>query len=222
MSRNTDCSFFAISGMRGSGRSRLFRKLESALPAILRDHTFAFFEDPFGNLPHPLLWVREEAELDPTSRLFKCWVALNEFNKKLRPALDEFDVVVVDGYGLNAVLYATAFVGDNKEDDDSATRMHHHLVKARILEQGISPPEYFITRADAGEMSTYLREVVPGISVEQCRAFIQKEERIIREYFGPGTGQNGHILESSCSFESAVEDVVAVIGRRLASASVAA
>lgn len=222
MSKTTDCAFFAISGMRGSGRSRLFRKLESALPVTFRDHTFAFFEDPFGDLPHPLLWAREESELDPTSRLFKCWVPLNEFNKKLRPALEEFDVVIVDGYGLNAVLYATAFTGDNKEDDDSATRMHHHFVKARILEQGISPPEYFITRGDVGELSAYLGKVVPDITAEQCRAFILKEERIIQEYFAPGTGQRGHILEPACSFESMVENVVAVIGRRLASARVAA
>lgn len=221
MSRN-NCSFFAISGMRGSGRTRLFRRLEFALSDRFRDHTFAFFEDPFGALQHPLLWARQESERDPTTRLFDCWSRLNEFNRRLRPALESHDVVVVDGYGLNAVLYATAYTGDNFEDDAAAIRMHHLLVKARILEQGISPPEYFITRGDIGVMTRYLQQTVPGLSVGQCHAFIQKEERIMADYFRPETKQVGTIFEPELSPDDVFKAVINRIDTRLAEKRLAA
>ncbi len=202
--------------MRGSGRTRLFKRLESALPGIFRDHTFAFFEDPFGALPHPLLWAHQERELEPTSRLIDCWKMLNEFNmKRLLPALRAHDVVVVDGYGLNGVLYATAVIGENREDDEAAISMHHGLVRLRVLEQGISPPEYFITRSDIDAMTDYLQREMPDLSVEKCHAFIRKEERIITDYFKPETGQVGVIFEPYRFLDEIFNSVVDMIGERL-------
>lgn len=213
---NKKAFFGAVSGMRGTGRTKLFKQLKSVLPDHFRDQTFAFFEDPFGELPHPLLWAREEHALDPVSRLFDCWKHLNEFNmKQLRPALANFDVVLVDGYGLNALLYATACAGDNEEADDDAMEMHHHIVAGRVIKQGISPPEYLITRADCDTMTKYLKETVSDLSIEQCHAFIRKEEAIIDQYFRPGTGQTGHMLDASLTVDEMCNIAIVTIASRM-------
>lgn len=186
------------------------------LPYTFGDHKFAFFEDPFGSLPHPLLWAREERELHPTSRLFKCWTPLNEFSvTKLVPAMADHDFVFVDGYGLNAVLYATACVGDNLEDDESSAQMHHLIVKARVIGQGINPPPYFITMGKRSALIDYLTKAVPGITVSQCEAFIDKEERIIRDYFQPGTGQTGHFFSPDSSVVDMRDFVIRQVEERI-------
>lgn len=204
--------FVAISGIRGSGRTTLFKELESLLPARFGgDQTFAFFEDPFGQLPHPLLWDAETAKLDPTTHLFKCWAVLNEFNvKRLRPALDTYDVVVVDGYGLNALLYATACIACNRVDDTSVAQMHHQIVHGRVISQGIQPPQYFVTQADPELMTEYLQRLKPALTKEQCLAFLKKEARIIEEYFD-GTGQQGTLLPPEHTIEEMTKIVASMI-----------
>lgn len=204
--------------MRGTGRTKLFKQLKSLLPEQFGDQTFAFFEDPLGELPHPLLWAHEEKNLDPISRLLKLWATLNDFNiKRLLPGLNSHDVVVTDGYGLNALLYATACVGSNVEDDEATTRMHHHLVRARVLEQGIHPPEYFITMANSESQVGWLQSNMAALTltVDECLTFIKKEERIIHDYFSPSTGQSGHMLESSLSIDEMTQLVVNTIHNRL-------
>lgn len=196
--------------MRGSGRTRLFKELKSVLPTTFGDHKFAFFEDPLGGLPHPLLWASEERRLHPTTRVFKCWAPLNEFNvTRLLPGMADHDFVFVDGYGLNAVLHATAYVGDNIEDDEASAKMHHLIVGARVIGQGIMPPLYFVTLGHRPSLVEYLMKTVPGITAAQCEAFIDKEERIIRNYFAEETGQKGFLftpdtpLSKVCDFVSA-------------------
>lgn len=208
--------FLAISGMRGSGRTRLFKQLKSVLPGFFGDQTFAFFEDPFGGLPHPLLWAEEERERGPVSRLFQLWGILDDFNvKKLRPALSSHNIVIVDGYGLNALLYATAYVDGNLEDDESASLMHHQIVKGRVIGQSIPPPEYFITVAECESQVKYLKHTVPRIGEDQCREFIRKEERMIRDYFRPETGQYGELLGATLSIEEMMSKVVLSISQHL-------
>jgi len=215
LSRN-DCSFFAISGMRGSGRTRLFKELKSVLPQTFGDHKFAFFDDPLGGLPHPLLWASDERGLHPTTRVFKCWAPLNEFNiMKLKPAMSEHDFIFVDGYGLNAVLYATAYVGDNLEDDEASAAMHHLIVGARVIAQGIKPPPYFVTLGNRSLLVDYLTKMVPGISALQCEAFIEKEVRIIQSYFGPETGQTGHLFDPDMSLDMMCEFIIIKIQERI-------
>lgn len=125
---------------------------------------------------------------------------LNEFTvKQLLPALITYDVVVVDGYGLNALLYATAGTTCDKLDA-AATKMHHAVVEARVLAQGIHPPLYPVTQAAPGPMTEYLQGVKPGLTEEQCLAFLDKEARIIEGYFD-GTGQQGFLLPPELSVE---------------------
>lgn len=208
--------FFAVSGMRGTGRTKLFKQLKSLLPDVFQDQTFAFFDDPFGELPHPLLWAREDHDLDPVTRLFDCWKHLNEFNMKLlRPALETYDVVVTDGYGLNALLYATAYDGDNHQSDEDAIEMHHHIVAGRVIKQGIQPPEYLITRGDCDTLTSYLQRTVPDLSVEQCHAFIKKEEAIIDAYFQPDTGQKGQQLDASMSHDEMCDIALTMVSSRI-------
>lgn len=213
---STDCSFFAISGMRGSGRTRLFKELKSVLPQTFGDHKFAFFEDPLGGLSHPLLWAHDERRLHPTTRVFKCWASLNEFNvTQLKPAMTAHDFVFVDGYGLNAVLHATAYVGDNLEDDEEAAQMHHLIVGARVIGQGIQPPPYFVTLGDISALVGYLTKMIPGITVAQCEAFIAKEESIIRKYFGPNTGQTGHFFPANTPLHDMCEHIRGRVAERI-------
>ncbi len=210
------CSFFAVSGMRGSGRTRLFNELKSVLPRKFGDHKFAFFEDPLGGLPHPLLWASEERRLHPTSRLFKCWAPLNEFNvRQLKPAMADHDFVFVDGYGLNAVLHATAYVGDNLEDDEASAQMHHLIVNVRVIGQGINPPPYFVTMGDRSTLIDYLTKTVSGITPAQCEAFIDKEERIIKKYFEPDTGQTGHFFAPNTSTSDMRDFIVRQVEERI-------
>lgn len=212
----TDVLFLAISGMRGTGRTTLFKQLKRVLPDLYRNQTFAFFEDPFSGLSHPLLWADEERERGPVSRLFQLWGILDEFNvKKLRPALKAHDVVIVDGYGLNALLYATAYVDGSQEDDESTDLMHHQIVKGRVIGQRIPPPKYFITVAECESHMKYLQATVPGLNTQECREFIRKEDRIIREYFRPETGQCGDLLDASLSFEEMVNRVISSIDQNL-------
>ena len=211
MSEVKPALFIAISGIRGSGRTRVYEELESLLPARFGgDQTFAFFKDPFGRLPHPLLWEPAVAAPDPATSLFDCWKVLNEFTvKQLRPALAAHDVVVVDGYGLNALLYATACISCNRMDAD-ASHMHHKIVEGRVLAQGIHPPLYFVTQADPGLMTRYLKGLKSGLTEEQCHAFLNKETRIITEYFN-GTGQKGTLL----SHELSIGDMAKIVSNEI-------
>lgn len=203
--------FIAISGIRGSGRTRLFKELGSLLPAQFGDQTFAFFEDPFDGLPHPLLWDADTAKRDPTTHLFECWAVLNEFNvTRLLTALAMNDVVVVDGYGLNALLYATAGT-TCPQLDEATTRVHHAIVDARVLSQGIKPPQYFVTQADPTPMTAYLQGLKPGLTKTQCHAFLTKEACIIDKYFGESTGQKGVMLPHTLSIREMAEIVANTI-----------
>ncbi len=229
MSKKTECSkkkyktpekalFFSISGMRGTGRTRVFNRLKFLLPETFPRKSFVFLDDPFKELSHPLLWADNERMLHPVSRLFKCWAHLNDFSlKKLLPALNAYDVVVTDGYGLNAVLYATACDNCAKTDAD-VLAMHHRIVKARVCEQGIDPPEYFLTRADVGVVTEFLLDgACPGLTRDQCRDFILKEESIIDSYFDEDSGQKKpHILDAALSLEAMCENVAHVVHKRLA------
>jgi len=177
----------------------------------------AFLNDPFRDLPHPLLWAAGERDADPVSRLFKCWAYLNDFNMKvLRPALRTHDIVVTDGYGLNAVLYATACDPSNGSDTEVLS-MHHSIVAARVRNQGIEPPEYFVTYAPPHIMVPYLKKNVSGdLSDDACVEFIKKEEKIIEDYFVEGSGQKPRIqLDASMTTERMTETALSIMADRL-------
>lgn len=204
--------------MRGSGRTRVFNNCKERFAERFPRVRALFLNDPFKELPHPLLWAAGERDLHPVSRLFKCWSPLNDFNLKyLRPALEEYDLVATDGYGLNAVLYSTAC--DECEDtDDEVISMHHSIVAARVREQGIEPPEYLVTYAGPHILIPYLKKnVSDDLTDEACLAFIKKEEKIIRDYFDLGSGQKTPILlDASMTTDAMTEMALSIMESRLA------
>jgi hypothetical protein len=193
--------FISVSGMRGTGRSNVFKGLQRRLPELLPDKRIAFYPGPFANLEHPLIWAGKLRQEDPVTRLIRLWADLNEFNVgTLGPALKGNDIVITEGYGLNAVLFATACV-DCDEADAEVARVHHDLVKSRILAKDISPPLYIITKADVPTVSRYLQGVTPGLDELRRQAFIKKEAKIIENYFRPGTGQTCVSLDARLTHE---------------------
>ncbi len=207
----------AVSGLRFTGRTPLYQKLELVLPKdpYLRECEFAFLGNPFGHLPHPILWDGNHMEFG-LSRLFECWGMLNEFTeKKWIPALRAGKIPVMDSCGLDAVLYATACHGCISNDTE-VMHWHHRFVDGRLKEQGVSPPVYLITRGDTGKVTRVLMQSVPELSEAEVSAFIEKELVIIREYFRPGGGQHTpHYLKATESLDVMVNESIQFIRRRV-------
>jgi hypothetical protein len=189
------------------------------LPERFPGQTFAFLGNPFRGLPFPLLLSERDREAHATTRLLWCWTRLNEFSvARLRPALAAGHVVLTDGFGLDALMYA-AFNFDREAENREASVLHHGLVQARIKAQGISPPEYFIMQADASLVDAWMMEYMPELTDldPSIRAkFIVQQQSTIEEYFRPENGQRDMLnLDASFSLEEVCEKMVAAIGKRL-------
>lgn len=215
--------FFSLSGQRGTGRTKVYQLLEDHLPERFPDVSIAFLGNPLPNLQLPLSWQLTEQELHATTRLMSCWTVLNEFCvKKLRPALAEYDVIITDGFGLDALLYATALC-DHVAENDEAFRLHDGLVSARIRAQGLEAPEYIITQADAGVVDRYMCDFKHGaFSVDPKKrwAFIQYEERTISQYFERIAHQkNPYFVDASLSIEDMGHTIIDFIARRIKASS---
>jgi hypothetical protein len=198
----------------------LYEKLEVLLPSRFPNQKFIFLGNPFTpNLPFPLLWKIQERSLHSTTRLINCWSKLNEFTvKKLRPALEASSVVVTDGFGLDALLYATACV-DCPTEVSEAFRLHSEFVSARLAAQEIAAPHYFITCADVRTVDEYMRVKLPRLERVHSavrRNFIAREERMIRDYFRDVKHQKPpNFVIASLAIEEMVEEVTRVIGTHL-------
>lgn len=216
MMRNGHALSLAVSGLRFTGRTPLYEKLELVLPKdeLFRECDFAFLGNPFGHLPHPILWDGNHMEFG-LSRLFQCWGMLNEFTeKKWIPALKAGKIPVMDSCGLDAVLYATACHGCTSNDTE-VLHWHKRFVAERLKEQGVSPPFYLITRADTKHVILNLKKSVPKLKDAVAREFVEKELRIIREYFKAGGGQHEpHYLSSSLTADQRLKEALAFIRRR--------
>lgn len=187
-----DALSFAISGLRGTGRTPLYRTLEIMLPKIehLREYDFEFIGNPFERLPHPLLWESTHKR-HGLSRLFECWGMLNDFAvDRWLPAVKAGKIPIMDSCGLDAVLYATACIGCNCEDN-AVLGWHHTLVRDRLVLQGLQPPYYLLTSAPEDVIVEYLvKQINHGLTREQAKLFIEKELVMIHDYFfGDGSGQ---------------------------------
>lgn len=205
----------AISGLRGIGRTRLYKQCESDLRKRLPHLTFAFLGNPLGELPIPLL-AGLDHQLHPTTVLLDCWKHLNQFCiDRLRPALVAGEIAVMDGFGVNALLHATACNDRGTEAEEETIRFHHQLVAARVGAQKIDPPQYYIATASPATAEECLLHTTPparNLTVAARRAFIAHELRIIEDYFRPGNNQYGEFLDmDSCSREEAFERIVAHI-----------
>jgi hypothetical protein len=207
----------AVSGLRGTGRTSLYKKLELVLPTdeSFRGYDFAFLGNPFGHLPHPILWDGNHMEFG-LSRLFQCWGMLNEFTeKKWIPAIKAGQIAVMDSCGLDAVLYATACV-DCTCDDAEVLSWHKRFVAERLNKQGVSPPQYLITRGDIKQVVRFIRRQVPKLSGTDVRAFVEKELQIIRGYFNTGSGQHTpHYLTPTLSGDEQLREALDIIRRRI-------
>lgn len=218
--------FFSVSGVRGSGRTTLYKELEAVLPNALSIPRcdFAFLESPLGSLPHPLLWS-PDPERGPVERLLDCWVRLERFTKtKLKPALDAGKIVLTDGFGLDAALHATA-ASETAQDDADVLEWHLQiLVPGRIKKQNIVPPKYLITDASHEDAVQDLKNSVPKLCPYAAYSFILRERFIIKSYFSPGTGQLAPLLLPSTTtlkerVESAVEMMQSHLGMPLLDAA---
>ena len=210
--------FFSVSGVAAAHTRPVYLALEKILPEMFPDKKIAFLGNPFyvkgrRSFPLPLLWTEAERSQHTTTRVLNCWKRLNQFGVEiLRPALQESDIVITERLGLDAMLYATARC-DSPDDIDEAERVHHSLVKMRIVEQGIKPPLYLIP--SAGEDSIpYLRKVFPelkGISDMEIQAFTRHEERTLERYFHPSHGQNPPFKLPATSSTAELRDTAAAI-----------
>jgi len=217
--------YFSVSGIGTARASELFHKLKQTLPDRLPDRNVVFVDNPFRGWPHPLVWAEDERSLEPSSRLLKCWTALNEVVcKKVRPALDSRSLVVTNRFGLDALLYATALEGC-ADGNCEAERVHHALVKLRIIEQKLPPPIYLIPRVEnhVAIKEDWLRQSPALSSVEPaelCR-YLDHEEATIARYFDPRLGQNRPVfLEASLKLdqlcEAAIDAVKSTLRQRAA------
>lgn len=216
--------FCSISGVAAARTKPVYEKLKQTLPAQLpADVRIAFLGCPFfidgrRKFPLPLLWNAEEQGSHTTTRLLNCWKRLNEFGvTKLRPALLENDIVIVERFGLDAQLYATACC-DSDADIDEAERVHHALVKMRVVEQGIKPPLYFIPSADANDVS-HLIEAFPALKAkgdDELTDFMAHESRALERYFDPKHGQKKPVLlPISMSVDEMCQRIIGTITAKL-------
>lgn len=214
MQRTGNALFISVSGVAGARAKALYEELRATLPPRFPGKRIGFLGCPFADesghaFPLPLLWGAKERAEHATTRLLKCWTRLNEFNvRRLRPALVEYDIVVVKRFGLDSVLYATSCCDDPTHVDE-VERMHHALVRMRIVEQGIAPPVYFIPMPS--DDVTVLREMfaeLVGVPADTLRNFAEHERRMLDRYFDPKLGQNRpHLLGSELSVRDTADKV---------------
>lgn len=213
--------FCAVSGVAAARTRPLYKKLESVLPAQFPNQRIAFLGNPFvvpgrRKFPFPLEWEADEREQDATTRLLNCWKRLNQFSvAKLRPALSEYDIVITERFGLDAFLYAIACCDCSKQNDE-AERMHHALVRMRVVEQNIPPPTYFIPQVDPKTIVGSLQQTFSGLRTwnpEDLVRFTKYEETALDRYFDPRKGQNPeHRLRATLSIEEMCEEIAHGIG----------
>lgn len=179
----------SVSGPRKAGRTELYRRLEEELPRLYPEHAFAFLGSPFGSLEHPHYWDARKRDLPASTRLLACWTQLDEFvQKHLRPALRKGLIAVTDGFGLDAVLHATASCDESECHE--ASQFHHLLVNARLQAHSVAPPVYLLAFDDAEAIAARIRR-----SLDDTKVLLAHETDGIYRYFD-GTGQKPpHFLE---------------------------
>lgn len=207
----------AISGFRYTGRTELFKKLKLVLPNRFRGCEFEFLENPFSRLPHPLMWDGDDRQYS-LSRTLGCWADFEELIKsKWSQAVRDNKIPVMDGCGLDVVLYALARAQCEK-DEEEVLKLHHLLVDWRIKDQGLDAPYYIITRAETNVLATYLAKKFEdkGVLLQDAKAFIERETGVVKKYFAIGSGQKTpHYLDPRATQEEMLESSIFYIGTLL-------
>jgi hypothetical protein len=214
----------SISGVAAARTKPLYEALNVRMPTAMPDSKIAFIGCPYyikgrRKFPLPLLWGKEERDEHPTTRLLNAWKRLNQRSvTDVRASLATHDIVVVERFGLDALLYATACC-DSPEAIDEAERVHHALVSMRVVAQGIRPPTYFIPAApidDIRPLAAVYPEVqeMDGIVV---RNFLEHEARMLARYFDPKHGQNKPcLLPITMSIDDMCECVIDTVRGQVA------
>ncbi len=210
---------FSVSGQRLTNKTELYHRLKEELSRRFPEIPFMFPGNPFDRLPFPLTWERDRGADAPTTRLLECWTRLDRFcSRNLCSLLRTKSVIFVHGFGLDALLHATACV-DCETANDEAFRLHNGLVRLRLQEQNIEAPEYFITRADVRTLDARIVKRYPALTDMPQAArtrFIRYEEGTINTYFRRIKHQKEpHFIDAGETVENMVEQVVAVVMRRL-------
>lgn len=184
---------FSVSGLGTARSAGVYAFLEEEVPRRYPDANIQFVGCPFAGWPHPLKWSKEERNSHASTRLLTCWAALNEFVlTRVLPLLDEGVLVVTEGFGLDAVLRATA-VGDSIAENEAAELMHHGaLVPMRIKQQNIPLPQYIIPRTRPEAVSDAWLQNCPqlrNVDPDVLRRFVEHEAIMLERYFDPKHGQ---------------------------------
>ncbi|RJQ34664.1 hypothetical protein C4556_02055 [Candidatus Parcubacteria bacterium] len=213
--------FCSISGLAAARTKPVYDRLKVILPQRFPGLQIAFLGCPFSvngkrKYPIPLRWSPEERALEPTTRLLGCWARLNQKAvTEVRPALETKDVVIVERFGLDALLYATSRCDDATAIAETEV-LHHEMVKARIVALRISPPRYFIPVADVRDVGN-LTKAFPDLKGEDprmLRRFMRHEHEVLKRYFEPKHGQREpDLMPLTMSVDDMCHHIADVVGR---------
>jgi hypothetical protein len=193
---NTDKLFFVITGNRMKVRQGLYQALMRGAAAHFPDLPIAFIGSPFDQYS-----FSAETIISAQDELEKRWEELIQFvERRLEPALRENQVVIANGFGLDALLYAIA-LAENELTIESLEHYHHNEMVARHLKaRGITLPTYgFIRSTGIGENDP-IRGISPllrDIDNMRRRELYMRQEDALRRYFHPEHGQMTPITYSS-------------------------
>lgn len=219
--------FFAGAGLNSVGNEQLFKKLESQLPELFPDLTFAFLPDPFEHCKLPFLLDEQKRNKPARCKILGygehlgCYVV-----DVLEPALAKYDVVFARRFGLTGATRATAFYRDNADFRKAMHAHHNYIVEMFIADLGLYPPIYIIPKTEDVEcVLEYMyrkRPELRDVPDEVLRHYIEHQLLMTRKYFEDDVHKRQHTpieLDARKSIEEmcgdGVEQVVLAIESRL-------
>ena len=110
----TERTLLCVTGMLNVGphtpakRTTLYNKLLVDLHTAFPNRRFVGLGNPLAGLPHPLFCTEEQLQTDPVNTLLTCWKRLISLRTEILAKLEAGYIPVVNGFGLDVYLYATA------------------------------------------------------------------------------------------------------------------
>lgn len=187
--------FFVITGNRMRVRQGLYQALMHGISSNLPEVSVAFIGSPFDQYS-----FSAESIVSAQDEFERRWQELIPFVKQyLEPALRENQVVIANGFDLDALLYAVALADNNLEieglEHDHHVQIHQHL-KAR----DVTLPTYLFIRSTGVGENDPIRGISPllrDVDNMERRKLYMRQEDAIRRYFDPTHGQLMPITYSS-------------------------
>ena len=216
---------FAFSGYSKTGKTTLFKESKLVLPSdrVLREYDFAFLENPFRDLPHPLQWEANHRKY-AVSRAHDGWGIFNDFIRdEWERALLAGKIPIMDGCGLNLVMYATACRNCTPEEDVQVLDMHSDNVFSLIKRRKLEPPFYMMLKATEAMLLEQVQRHNPEIDPDTAIWFVQKEMRILDAYFEKERGQHDpHWIPPHISLDETMANIINYLRIQLRTESIAA